>query len=448
QGLTCVAWISVPLGLAALYASIKLRVEKARRRLMHFDSTTTTHTTTTSLPSPPILPFSPYERFLLAYLFSCVFGSTALTLTSFFHPTATIVYLLMAARNALLVTCLSLYLAMLLDANPNEDPQLRRLRRSYAWVVAVPTAVMVALFVYQARLMDAIKGHPDLEAEGAPDRVKFERVQLANNLVLLVIFLAFDAMVVFAAMLFKRHLADLAGVVHAGRRRRRTSELEMTVVGVSSAGPKPDDSEFVSVAAPPSSRRSGTSSSTPAPQPSELELSLRSSLATIRTIALALHLFLAYCLFFTLVIVLLGSPHPVYFVTFAVNWWWPTGFGLILFPMVLAHRRRQWLDSVVGSRRRGSRLPDDDEAKDERNWRPAVVPPKVGLASAASVVSFPSSPETGTTQEFAPAPVWEPKIATRGVVGERPALRVVPQVTPVTSAPASPRTPGSARAGV
>ncbi|KAI8844160.1 hypothetical protein BC829DRAFT_446046 [Chytridium lagenaria] len=76
----------------------------------------------------------------------------------------------------------------------------------------------------------------------------------------------------------------------------------------------------------------------------EMARQLRSSIVTMKWLILALTVFLLYSIFFAAVILYIGTPNPVYFLTLAVNWWWPVEFGTVIFGIVIVQRARQFRD--------------------------------------------------------------------------------------------------------
>ncbi|KAI8839231.1 hypothetical protein BC829DRAFT_403991 [Chytridium lagenaria] len=64
----------------------------------------------------------------------------------------------------------------------------------------------------------------------------------------------------------------------------------------------------------------------------------------MKWIALVLAVFLIYSIFFAMVVLFLGEPVPVYYVTLFINWWSPTGFGSGIFGIVIYQRWKQWSD--------------------------------------------------------------------------------------------------------
>ncbi|KAJ3118460.1 hypothetical protein HDU96_001627 [Phlyctochytrium bullatum] len=335
-------WVTVFMGVLSILLSIRLRYAKAILNAARHSANSASSPSGHPAPLTPSHPnaraaaisagfsarLNQFEWFLLLYTVSAVLGALALTLSAWVNVSSKVFYGLMGPRNVLVYLALIVYVDMVLQANTYRDKFLDRIRRIYLRLLVLPITVVFGMFIYQGYLSDLVHyGRPELSRsdpnylppdDEATDR-QFTRVQFINTILWLLSFIALTAFVIISRISFSRYLRN---IVEPELERER-----------SRAAPTPSTS--APGKQPPRQPRSATR---------DLAQTLRSAILTMKWTAVALVAFLLYSLFFAMTVLWLGNSTPIYYATLFVNWFTPTGFGAVIFGIVLVQRARQWRD--------------------------------------------------------------------------------------------------------
>ncbi|KAJ3116111.1 hypothetical protein HDU96_010405 [Phlyctochytrium bullatum] len=338
--LASLCWVSTLLGILAIFVSVQLRRVKAmltavRQQLnTHPDATTSKHNYSTrprslaaTLPHTPRLSpiLNQFEVFLLIFTLSTILGALSLTLSAWVDLSSKAFYGMIGPRNVLVYIAIMVYVDMVLQANTFRDSFLDRLRTLYLRLLLLPISIVFGLFIYQGILSDEVHyGNPErgIPPNDAATVTLFGRVSFINTVLWLMSFLVLCIFVLIGRRSFSTYLTT---VVEPALERETTAAASVSTP----------------TAAKPSSSTGGGRSRPARSATRELASTLRSALWTMKWIATGLAIFLIYSVFYAIVVAYLGSPDPVYWVTLLINFWAPTGFGIVLFAIVLVQRAAQ-----------------------------------------------------------------------------------------------------------
>ncbi|KAJ3192163.1 hypothetical protein HK101_006943 [Irineochytrium annulatum] len=331
-------YLTIALGLYCTFLSLNVRRARAARR---------------NEPIPPYTKILSFESFLLLFTAATISNAVGVTLSATVGTKTMILHALQSGTAFLASCAVIVYVEMVLRSSATTSKSIRVLHH-FLPALFIPVSLTCGLFVYQGVLSDFV------QYTDSSDTAKsaFSGVVLVTSMSWLFTFLCMFAFVVISRHSFSSYIRTIEGDSRksfhfAGLSRPRSNPRGISAsvgTGSSATAISIGMKSFSGDKAQQQQQHRGVNSQHGATtnagafggdRQGDVIRVLRNSVTTLGWLAMGCGILIAYSAFYGVVVLILGSPNFIYFLTLVVNYMTPSLIALFVFIVNIVNLRTQ-----------------------------------------------------------------------------------------------------------